>query len=206
MARPAVGCVVLTQGGRPDDLRRALESLLRQRDVELDVVVVGNGWAPTGLPAGVRGVERPTDEDIPAGRNFGVPHVHGELLFFLDDDASLADHDALARVAALFAADADLGMAQLRVAPATPGPAAREWVPRLRVGGLAALRRAAGRLPFYRAFVAVEATLLALAAAVFDALAGELAGTRALVVALVPVAAVTAVGHLLAILTSSRLR
>ena len=134
MARPAVGCVVLTQGGRPDDLRRALESLLRQRDVELDVVVVGNGWAPTGLPAGVRGVERPTDEGIPAGRNFGVPHVHGELLFFLDDDASLPDHDALARVAALFTADADLGMAQLRVAPATPGPAAREWVPRLRVG------------------------------------------------------------------------
>ena len=75
-----------------------------------------------------------------------------------------------------------------------------------RVSGLARLRRLAGRLPFYRAFVAVEATLLALAAAIFDVLAGDLTGTRALVVALVPVAAVTALGHLLAILTSSRLK
>ena len=48
--------------------------------------------------------------------------------------------------------------------------------------------------------------LLALAAALVDVVAGDLSGTRALVVVLVPVAAVTAVGHLLAILTSSRLR
>jgi phosphatidylglycerophosphate synthase len=68
------------------------------------------------------------------------------------------------------------------------------------------LRRAAGRVPFFRAFVAVEATLLALAAALADTLAGDLRATRALLVALVPVAAVTAVGHLLAILTSDRLR
>jgi phosphatidylglycerophosphate synthase len=75
-----------------------------------------------------------------------------------------------------------------------------------RGGGLAALRRAAGTLPFYRAFVAMEATLLALIAAVADHLDHSLVGTHTLVTALVPVAAVTAVGHLLAILTSSRLR
>ena len=71
---------------------------------------------------------------------------------------------------------------------------------------LARLRRMAGRLPFYRAFVAIEATLLALVAAVVDAAAGDLSGTRALLTALVPIAVVTVVGHLLAILTSSRLR
>ena len=131
---PRFGCVVLTMGRRPDDLRLAVESLLRQRGVDTDIVVVGNGWEPTGLPYRVRGVGLAEDRGIPAGRNAGVPHARGDLLFFLDDDASLADHDALARVAALFAAVADLGMAQLRVAPATPGPAAREWVPRLRVG------------------------------------------------------------------------
>jgi phosphatidylglycerophosphate synthase len=75
-----------------------------------------------------------------------------------------------------------------------------------RSGGLAALRRAAGRLPFYRAFVAMEATFLALAAAIVDAAAGDLAATRVLVVALVPVAAITAAGHLFAILASERLR
>lgn len=75
-----------------------------------------------------------------------------------------------------------------------------------RPGLLRRARRLLSRLPFYRAFVAVEATLLALAAAVVDLAAGHLAGTRVLVVALVAVAAVTVAGHLLAILTSERLR
>jgi GT2 family glycosyltransferase len=128
------GCVVLTTGSRPAELRRGVESLLAQEGVEVDVVVVGNGWQPVGLPAGVRGVGLPQDVGIPAGRNAGVPEVAGELLFFLDDDASLAGTDALARVAAKFAADDCLGMVQLRVDPREPGPRAREWVPRLRVG------------------------------------------------------------------------
>ncbi|UGS36185.1 CDP-alcohol phosphatidyltransferase family protein [Capillimicrobium parvum] len=75
-----------------------------------------------------------------------------------------------------------------------------------RAAGLAAARSALGRLPFFRAFVAMEATLLALAAAVGDEIAGDLDVTRGLLIALVPIAAVTAAGHLLAILTSSRLR
>jgi phosphatidylglycerophosphate synthase len=74
-----------------------------------------------------------------------------------------------------------------------------------RGGGLASLRRAAGKLPFYRAFVAMEATGLALIAALVDHFDHSLVGTHTLVIALIPVAAVTAVGHLLAILTSSRL-
>ena len=68
------------------------------------------------------------------------------------------------------------------------------------------VRRALRFVPFFRAFVAIEFTLLAFAAAVVDAIAGELVGTRVLLIALLPVAAVTAAGHLLAILTSSRLR
>jgi phosphatidylglycerophosphate synthase len=75
-----------------------------------------------------------------------------------------------------------------------------------RPGGLRRLRRALGFAPFFRAFVTVEFTLLALAAAVVDAIAGDLAGTRVLLVALVPVAALTALGHLVAVLTSDRLR
>jgi phosphatidylglycerophosphate synthase len=75
-----------------------------------------------------------------------------------------------------------------------------------RQGALARLRRAAGVLPFFRAFVAIEATLLALAAAIVDEAAGDLTGTRVLVVALVPVAAITVLGHLVAILASQRLR
>jgi phosphatidylglycerophosphate synthase len=92
-----------------------------------------------------------------------------------------------------------------RAASGKPPVEDRAEVSAPRAGGLRALRRALGLAPFFRAFVAVEATILALAAAVADELAGELAGTRALVVALVAVGAVTASGRLVAILTSRRL-
>jgi phosphatidylglycerophosphate synthase len=75
-----------------------------------------------------------------------------------------------------------------------------------RRSGLRRVRRALGHLPFFRAFVPVEASLLALAAAVADAIAGDLIGTRVLLVALVPIALVTAIGHLIGVLTSQRLR
>jgi GT2 family glycosyltransferase len=128
------GCVLLTMGRRPEDLRLALASLLAQEGVATDVAVVGNTWQPTGLPDGVRGVFSADNVGIPAGRNLGVPAVAGELLFFLDDDASLAEPDALARVARRFADDPGLGLLQLRVEPRGGGARARDWVPRLRVG------------------------------------------------------------------------
>ena len=75
-----------------------------------------------------------------------------------------------------------------------------------RASGLRKLRRALGFVPFFRAFVAMEATILALFAAVVDAVVGDLAGTRALLAVLVPLAAVIVVGRLAAILMSDRLR
>ncbi len=129
------GCVLLTMGTRPELLQEGLASLLRQERVETDIVVVGNAWEPAGLPDGVRGVHLPENRWASGGRNAGVPHVRGELLFFLDDDAVVADPDALARIEALFAAEPELGMVQLGVQPREPGGArSRDWVPRLRVG------------------------------------------------------------------------
>jgi phosphatidylglycerophosphate synthase len=76
-----------------------------------------------------------------------------------------------------------------------------------RVSSVRRLRSMARFVPFHRVFHSVEMTLLALVAAVADALTGGgLDGTRLLVAALLPVAGLTIVGHLLAILTSSRLR
>ncbi len=75
-----------------------------------------------------------------------------------------------------------------------------------RVSGLARLKRVLRFLPFFRAFVAIEASLLAFAAAVVDAATGGLSGSRALLIALVPVALITVTGRLLAIVTSDRLR
>jgi phosphatidylglycerophosphate synthase len=80
-------------------------------------------------------------------------------------------------------------------AVAAPSP------PRLR-----GIRRALRFAPFFRVLVAVEFSLLALVAAIVDLAAGDLDGTRALVVALVPVMATTAAGRVAAVLTSRRLR
>jgi hypothetical protein len=52
----------------------------------------------------------------------------------------------------------------------------------------------------------VTLTLLALAAAIADAIAGDAAGSRALVIAMIAVAALTVVGRLAAIVTSDRLQ
>ena len=134
LVRPKFGVVVLTMGNRPDDLKRGLVSLLNQRDVDLDVVVVGNGWQPVGLPDGVRAHGLSENLGIPAGRNAGVDLVEGDLLFFLDDDACLPEDDILARMATQFAADPTLGMIQPRVVDPNGREAPRRWTPRLRVG------------------------------------------------------------------------
>jgi GT2 family glycosyltransferase len=128
------GCVVLTTGSRPEVLALALDSLRAQRGVELDMVAVFNGAQPAGLPEGVRGVGLDEDIGIPAARNAGAQQAGGELLFFLDDDASLVGEDTLARVVERFAADPSLGAVQLGVAPLGGGESSRDWVPRLRVG------------------------------------------------------------------------
>jgi phosphatidylglycerophosphate synthase len=76
---------------------------------------------------------------------------------------------------------------------------------RSRVSGLARVRRGMGYVPIFRAFVAVEASLLALVAGVVDVARGDLLGSQVLLVVLVPLAVITAGGHLLGVLTSSRL-
>ncbi len=132
--QPLVGVVVLTQGRRPDDLDRALRSVLIQEGVRTDVVVVGNGWTPEGLPDGVGALALPENVGIPAGRNAGVPHVAGDLLLFLDDDAALPDPGFLAQATRRFAVDPRLGMLQPRVEAAGDGEPPRRWTPRMRVG------------------------------------------------------------------------
>jgi phosphatidylglycerophosphate synthase len=70
-------------------------------------------------------------------------------------------------------------------------------------GGKRAPRRL---LPFLRPFQAVEASLLALAAAVVDEVSGGLDWSRGLLVALAIAAGVAVLGHLAAIIASRRLK
>ena len=127
-----IGAVILTQGRRPAELAAAIDSLLGQQGVEVDIVVVGNGWVPEGLPEGVRAVALEEDLGTSAGRNAGVPAVRGEILLFLDDDAGISP-GMLARLEARFQ-DRAVGAVQPRVRASDGGPPPRDWVPRLRVG------------------------------------------------------------------------
>jgi GT2 family glycosyltransferase len=131
---PSIGAVVLSMGTRPEDFPRALESLVKQRDVDLDVLVVGNGWEPTGVPAGVRTLALPENLGVPEGRNIGAREVHGDLIFFFDDDAVLPDDDVLARLVAALDRDPRIAIAQPRAVDPTGLPSPRRWVPRLRTG------------------------------------------------------------------------
>jgi hypothetical protein len=73
-------------------------------------------------------------------------------------------------------------------------------------GLLRVARQMARLVPFHRVFHSVELTLLVLVAAVVDAVGADGLATQVLLVGLVVAAAVTVVGHLAAVLTSSRLR
>ena len=70
--RPSVGVVVLSMGNRPVELTEAIRTVQMQEGVDLDIVVVGNGWRPEGLPAGVRSVYEAQNTGIPEGRNIGA--------------------------------------------------------------------------------------------------------------------------------------
>jgi GT2 family glycosyltransferase len=132
----SVGCVLLSQGNRPAELRRAVESVLNQRDVEVHCVVVGNGWAPVDLPSGAEAVPLSENVGIPEGRNLGAAAVRGDLLLFLDDDAAFPDADTFAAVVAQFDADTRLAALQPRAVDPTGRPTAGRHVPRLRGAGL----------------------------------------------------------------------
>ncbi|MDP9392761.1 MAG: CDP-alcohol phosphatidyltransferase family protein [Actinomycetota bacterium] len=76
----------------------------------------------------------------------------------------------------------------------------------LRSGRIRGIRAVLRYVPFNRALLAIEFTFLAVVAAGVDAVAGDMTGSRALLVVLVPIAVIVAGGHLLSILSSQKLR
>jgi GT2 family glycosyltransferase len=130
VSRPSVGAVVLSMGTRPAEFPRAIESLLAQRGVDIEVVVVGNGWEPTGLPAGVKTVHLPENVGIPEGRNVGAAAVGGDVIFFYDDDAYLPTDDVVARLVDVIDRDPRVAAVQPRPLDPTGKPSPSRWVPR----------------------------------------------------------------------------
>lgn len=129
-----LSCVILTQADRPDGLDRAVGSALRQRGVEIEAVVVGNGADLPPLSHPVTPVRLPENAGIPGGRNRGVAACTGEIVLFLDDDGWYPSDRLAEHVRESFRADPRLGVISFRVQDPCGGSAARRHVPRLVAG------------------------------------------------------------------------
>ncbi|SNT55315.1 Glycosyltransferase, GT2 family [Streptosporangium subroseum] len=133
-----IDVVVLTMNDRPAAFGQAMASLLAQQDVELRVVIVGNGVEPDHVPTGVSTVTLPANEGIPQGRNVGADALTGpdcgDFVFFFDNDAVLPTPDILARLVAEARRHPEAAYIQPRIADPDTGVTMRRWVPRLRAG------------------------------------------------------------------------
>lgn len=107
---------------------------MSQQFVDVNIVVVGNGWNPTGLPAGIKGIHLEENVGIPAGRNVGAAYVSGDYLLFVDDDAEIADSLFVHSCIKMFAENPELGLIQPRITDPSGKVTPRRWIPRLRKG------------------------------------------------------------------------
>ena len=111
----------------------ALESLLAQEGVETDIVVVGNGWAPEGLPDGVRASWLAGDDGDPGRAQRRACRASTASCCSSSTTTPRSRRPTRWRASRAFAATG-AGLLQLRVEPRSGRRAQRDWVPRLRVG------------------------------------------------------------------------
>jgi glycosyltransferase involved in cell wall biosynthesis len=117
--------VVIPTFRRPRELREALESVCRQNEVSLEILVVDD--SPEGSARGV--VDELADSRItylrppqPTGgfpsivRNLAWPRTTGAFIHFLDDDDRVPEGH-YARIRALFATRPDIGLIFGRIEP-----------------------------------------------------------------------------------------
>lgn len=119
---PRVGVVMVTyESGEDGD--RALAELDAQEGVELEVVVVDNGSRDgtaerVRAHAGVRLIANPENRWLSPAWMQGVGATEAPLLLFVTPDLSLAQPDAVARLAAALLADPGAAVAGPRLADA----------------------------------------------------------------------------------------
>jgi GT2 family glycosyltransferase len=150
---PHVSVVILTMGDRPSELRRAIDSVRRQQNVEAEVVLVVNGGNPD--QSLVDKVVHPGENlGIPGGRNGGAAVSSSPVIMFLDDDGELVGTEVLSQLVRAFATRDQLAVVGLHIVD-HEGDASRRYHPSLRPrfdrsgrvtsfpGGACAIRRLA---------------------------------------------------------------
>jgi len=155
-APPTLACVVLTMGDRPNELERAVRSVLDLKGEPIDVLVIGNGADVPPLPTSVRVMRLPENVGIPGGRNVGVAHTQADVVLFLDDDGWYPDARLGEHLRGAFTDDPQLAVMSMRIVDPEGGEGQQRHVPRpgrsdaLRssdvttfLGGACAIRRTA---------------------------------------------------------------
>ena len=101
-------------GDRREQVADAIRSVRSQREVDSEVVIVGNGTTVNGLDAD-QIIELPENVGVPAGRNAGLAACAHDFVCFLDDDARLLDDSTLRTVSTQFKEDPQLAVVGLRL-------------------------------------------------------------------------------------------
>ncbi|MDJ0836408.1 MAG: glycosyltransferase [Acidobacteriota bacterium] len=114
MDLPSITFVVITMNRR-EDLTTCLKSLFAMEYPNLEILVVDNG-SHDGTPDMVRRdfpeavlVVNATNRGVAGGRNDGIAAAGGDLIAFLDDDATMEDTRACYRIAEYFSQNPKLG-------------------------------------------------------------------------------------------------
>jgi GT2 family glycosyltransferase len=125
--------VIIPTFRRPRELAETISSVLRQREVSLEIFVVDDSPEGSGEDT-VRGFADPrityVKNSEPTGgvpslvRNVGWPRANGQFVHFLDDD-DLVVEGHYAAVAAAFAGRPDVGLVFGRIEPFGNGPVAQ---------------------------------------------------------------------------------
>ena len=101
--------VIIPTHNRPDYLRAAVGSVLRQRDAAFKIIVINDGDMPAGPfdDPRVQVLDNQRAGAI-AARNRGITEATGEAIALLDDDDQWTDEQFLSRASAAIEAGADL--------------------------------------------------------------------------------------------------
>ena len=130
----SIAWVILTQGDRPSQLTRLLDSLPKLRFND-EVIIVANGGPTPPVPADVHVVVSKENLGIPGGRNLGASKASADVVVFIDDDAYLSpafDVETLTH-----SLDNEIAAISFRIVDPETGGTLRRHVPRLGGAGTA---------------------------------------------------------------------
>ena len=125
MTSPLVSVLIVTWN-RKADVLEAIQSVVDQEYVPVEIVVVDNGSTDGTVPViraayqDVTLVALDHNTGITHGRNAGIAVATGEIIFCLDSDASLA-RDTLTNVVDKFADMPDVGIITCKILNAQTG-------------------------------------------------------------------------------------